>query len=224
MSQFYGRRRTRSLSPLLQAQISSNSDNPSLLRKQDLPKLNQLQTKAEKLWFEIGIGSGEHLIALAKQFPQDHFIGAEAFLNGAARALRDANDAKLDNIHIYPEDARDVLAALSDQSLDGLILLFSDPWPKRRHRNRRMITKSLLDEYARLLKIGGVFKIASDHPIFIDWALAHLMMDRRFRWLANSPEDWQQKPDNWPTTRYEQKRLAGAPHYFMFQAVHAPDQ
>ncbi len=72
-----------------------------------------------------------------------------------------------------------------------MLLLFPDPWPKRRHAERRFIQPANLDQLARLMKPGAEFRVASDDPTYIGWALAHLV----------------RHPADWPGTRYESTAL-----------------
>ena len=143
-------------------------------------------------------------------------IGCEVFLNGIATLL--AQISERDNIRIYPEDARDLLDALPDGSLDRVFLLFPDPWPKRRHAARRFIQPGNLDLLARLMKPGAEFRFGSDDPTYIGWGLAHLMKHPAFRWTAESPADWRARPADWPPTRYEAKALREGrePAFFRF--------
>jgi tRNA (guanine-N7-)-methyltransferase len=87
-------------------------------------------------------------------------------------------------------------------------VLFPDPWPKFRHHKRRFIQARTLDEIARILKFGGELRVATDHPDYAQWALMHLMGDRRFEWAAASAADWRVRPADWVATRYEQKAIA----------------
>jgi tRNA (guanine-N7-)-methyltransferase len=62
-------------------------------------------------------------------------------------------------------------------------------------------------------------RIGSDDPTYIGWALAHASNHPAFTWLARSVSDWQQRPADWPPSRYEQKaiRQGRQPAYFRFR-------
>ncbi|NOT41882.1 MAG: tRNA (guanosine(46)-N7)-methyltransferase TrmB, partial [Alphaproteobacteria bacterium] len=144
------------------------------------------------------------------------YIGCEPFLNGVAKLLTQVEQAKLANILLYPDDARDVLPRLPPQSLSSVYVLFPDPWPKLRHHKRRFIQAGTLDELARVLKLGGEVRVATDHADYARWALQHLMADIRFRWTAACAADWRVRPADWPPTRYEQKACkAGRPCVYL---------
>lgn len=169
-------------------------------------------------WLEIGFGGGEHLAAQAEANRDVGLIGCEIFLNGIASALSHIDAAKLENVRIYPEDVRDLLPTLKPQSFDRIFLLFPDPWHKTRHAGRRFVNQANLDIVASLLKPGGEFRVGSDDPVYIGWALAHTTRHPAFKWLAEKSSDWLVRPADWPASRYEQKaiRQGRVPHYFRF--------
>ncbi|HVJ40613.1 MAG TPA: tRNA (guanine(46)-N(7))-methyltransferase TrmB [Dongiaceae bacterium] len=180
--------------------------------------------KMDDIWLEIGFGGGEHLAAQAAAHPTIGFIGCEVFVNGIASLLGHLDHQRAagqggDNVRVYPEDARDLLARLPARSLGRLFLLFPDPWPKARHARRRFVNRENLDLLARLLKPGAELRIGSDDPTYIGWALAHASNHPAFTWLANAAADWQQRPADWPPSRYEQKaiRQGRQPAYFRFR-------
>lgn len=170
----------------------------------------------ETVWLEIGFGGGEHLAAQAAAHPEIGFIGCEVFLNGVAGLLKHVDAHELDNVRIFHEDVRRLLPALPDASLGRIFLLFPDPWPKTRHAKRRFVSTAMLDELARLLVDGGELRVASDHPVYVRWALAHGTDHPLFRWHAQGPEDWRTRPVDGFATRYEEKAIAaGRPPTFM---------
>ena len=163
--------------------------------------------KPDQVWLEIGFGGGEHLVEQARAHPDVGLIGCEVFLNGIATLLAQVSSHGLANVRVHPEDARDLLDALPDASLDRVFLLFPDPWPKRRHAERRFIQSANLDLLARLMRPGAELRVATDDPIYIGWTLAHLVRHPAFAWTAREPADWRARTADWPGTRYESKAL-----------------
>jgi len=160
---------------------------------------------ARPLWLEIGFGKGEHLAALAAAHPDIGFIGCEPFLNGVVGALQQIDERALSNVRLHMGDALDVLDRLADASLDRIFLLHPDPWPKVRHAKRRFVNPGPLDALAAKLRPGGELRIGTDHPIYCRWTLMQMAGRRNFEWQAATPVDWQQRPVDWPPTRYEAK-------------------
>lgn len=175
----------------------------------------------KQVWLEIGFGGGEHLAALAKAHPQIGFIGCEPFINGVAKLLTTIHAHNLKNIRIYDNDARPLLDAMDTQSIDRAFILFSDPWPKKRHHKRRFIIEENLNRLARVLKNDAELRFASDHCDFVSWALEQLIGHPAFTWNARSFRDWSNPPQDWVATRYEEKALARHenPVYLLFNRL-----
>ena len=161
----------------------------------------------DEVWLEVGFGSGHHLAWQAEHNPSVGHIGAEPFVNGVAALLALVDQGRLDNVRVLPDDARPLLDALPDASLGRAFVLFADPWPKKRHWERRFIGPGNLDHLARVLKDGAELRLASDDMGLVRWMLEHTVRHPDFEWTARSPRDWRERPADWPPTRYEQKAI-----------------
>lgn len=170
-------------------------------------------------WLEIGFGNGEHLVWQAKHNPEVTIIGCEPFLNGVSYCARDLADNNLKNALLWADDARLLVESLPDNSIERLFVLHPDPWHKKRHHKRRIIQKETLDQFARILKKGSLFRMASDHPGMAEWMLERTLEHPEFTWLAQKAEDWQKAKPDWPQTRYEAKGIKAGrkPYYIEFE-------
>ena len=174
------------------------------------------------LHFEIGFGSGEHLANRADMLPDHGFIGAEPFLNGVAAALAHIRDKHLDNVRVWRGDALQVLQRVPDGSLSFLYLLHPDPWPKTRHAKRRMINDRPVDLFASKLTPGGEFRVATDDPTYLTWALMIMTRhDGQFEWLAERPKDFLEPSGGWSETRYgaKSRREGRRPYYLRYRRI-----
>ena len=169
------------------------------------------------LFLEIGFGGGEHLAARAEENPGSRFIGAEPFVNGIAKLSRQIRERGIGNIRIWPEDVRLLLPKIPDGALDGVFILFPDPWPKFRHRERRILQPGTVGELARSIRPGGSLLLASDHATAKSWLLSSMLGTEGFEWLATGPSDWREPPEGWPGTRYGAKaeRQGRRPSWFL---------
>ena len=217
---FYGRRKGRPLSnnskrlleELLPTYlVPNNTADPAVL----------FANNPEKLYLEIGFGGGEHLAMVAKNHPQNAYIGAEPFLNGVSSFLKYCENEDLKNVRIWPDDIRLQLLSWPNECLDGIFIMFPDPWPKIRHSSRRIINKDNLASFARLIKEGGTLRMASDHACAKNWILSEILENPYFEWLVESSEDWNVRPKDWPETRYMRKALKEGrrPAWFNFKRV-----
>ncbi|MEO6255715.1 MAG: tRNA (guanine(46)-N(7))-methyltransferase TrmB [Sphingomicrobium sp.] len=172
------------------------------------------------LHLEIGFGSGEHLAERADLLPDHGFIGAEPFVNGVATALGHVRDRHLANVRLHMGDALDVLRRVPDGTLRFVYLLHPDPWPKARHSKRRMVNDGPLALIADKLEPGGELRIATDHPVYLEWTLAAMQRHReQFQWLAERPADFLEPPSGWRETRYgaKSRREGRRPYYLRYR-------
>ena len=173
----------------------------------------------DDLWLEIGFGGGEHTAHQAKANPRIGVIACEAFVNGIASLLAHLERESLRNVRIYPEDGRRLLARLPDACLGRVFVLFPDPWPKKRHAERRLIGPATLQALARCMKDGAELRVASDQMFYIRWTLEHACSHPAFAWTAREPADWRTRPADAIETRYEAKARAKGltPAYLTFR-------
>ena len=217
----YGRRRGRKLRPGQQAlwQRLLPAVRFTLPATGSLAPLALFDRPLAAVWLEIGFGAGEHLAAQAEAHPAVGFIGCEVFENGVAKLLAEIEQRRLANIRLFIDDARLLLAALSEASLARAFILFPDPWPKLRHHKRRIVATATLDALARVMSDGAQLRLATDDRDYLAWMLEHATRHADFEWLARRPEDWRTRPADWPQTRYEQKAIAAGrvPSFLRFR-------
>ncbi|MET3792983.1 tRNA (guanine(46)-N(7))-methyltransferase TrmB [Aquamicrobium terrae] len=206
---FFGRRRGKALRSGQSAALASGLGRYGLdlssPAPDDLRRL--LSSPVEGVRLEIGFGGGEHLLHEATTRPGTGFIGVEPFVNGMAKMAAALERQPLANIRLFHDDATLLLDWLPAASLDGIDLLYPDPWPKKRHWKRRFVNAANLDRFARALKPGGRFRFASDIDTYVNWTLLHCRAHPAFEWQAHEAADWHTPYEGWPGTRYEAKAL-----------------
>ncbi len=214
----YGRARGHKLRPRQEKLLEVTL--PRLAVDPDDP-WGSFAVRPSALWLEVGFGGGEHARALVSAFPGIGLIACEVFENGICSLLSrlvpeggEADEPLPGNLRIWPQDARLLLARLPDLCLDRLFLMFPDPWPKARHARRRFVHPAMLPGLARVLKPGGVWRVASDDPTLQDWVRAVMAAQNFF----HAPSAETERPVGWPQTRYEAKALGAGrlPLYWTF--------
>lgn len=219
---FFGRRQGRTIrktkSTLLDVLL------PRLRLSNNFDKKNMFGVEVNEVYLEIGFGDGQHLAGQALKNPNIGFIGAEVFKNGVANLLTLLTGIKItadlpedirllpersDNIRIFDDDVRLLLSSIPDDFIDKIFLLFPDPWPKKRHANRRFVNKENLKELARILKKGGILRVATDHKVYKSWTLRQICKSdtKLFKWTAKCGNDWKKEPQDWVQTKYQLKAL-----------------
>ena len=146
------------------------------------------------------------------------FIGCETFIEGMAKALTGIKENDLTNVRLWMEDARPLMASLTDHAIDQAFILFPDPWPKKKQQKRRLIQPDFLAELHRILAPGARVRFATDVASYADEALARFLAHGGFAWQAERADDWRTPPEDHVPTRYEAKRLGDcAPVWFDFR-------
>ena len=207
---FHGRRKGKALTTYRKALLDEQ------FPQYDIQVAKNIIRDSQENWLEIGFGNGEFLSHMCQHHTDIHFIGCEPFVNGIA-ALLASLDAPVDNLSLWNDNARLLMDALPDESLERVYLLNPDPWPKTRHEKRRFVQPDSLDDIARLLKPGGQFIMSTDVKDLANWMHSHTWNHTAFRWNAESQDDWLSPPEDWPLdkTRYMKKALGGETIYWL---------
>ena len=121
--------------------------------------------------FELGSGSGRHIITLAERSPEVLHVGMELRYKRAYRTIEKARDRGLANLVVLRADARHLSTLCEDGSIDAIYINFPDPWDKRRWLKNRLIQPEFVAAMGRLLKVGGVLSYKTDHPDYFSSAV-----------------------------------------------------
>ena len=129
--------------------------------------LQQVFGRAAPLHVDLGCGDGSFLVDLAARMQEKNFLGIERLLGRVRSASRKA--ARLKNVRILrTETSYAVRYLLPAQSVDVFHLLFPDPWPKRRHWRRRLVTADFLQTIRAALVEQGILRIATDQADYFE--------------------------------------------------------
>ena len=220
----YGRTRGKTLRPRQERLLDQTLPRLLFPEVHAANPLAAFTPRPRALWFEIGFGGGEHAQSLAAAHPDTALIACEVFENGIcsllSRLVDDGAEESGDlppNLRLWSDDARILLRALPDASVEKLFLMFPDPWPKARHAKRRFVHPDQLALVARILQPGGEWRIASDDPTYQAWVTETLAGQILFD--ASPPAT--ARPQGWPPTRYEAKAIRGQrqPLYWSLQRL-----
>ncbi|MGD9841431.1 MAG: tRNA (guanosine(46)-N7)-methyltransferase TrmB [Steroidobacteraceae bacterium] len=154
---------------------------------------------------EIGFGTGEALFAYAQTHREMDCLGIEVHRPGAGHLLLQVESDQTTNIRASCHDAVEVLThQLGAASIDAVHIFFPDPWHKSRHHKRRLIQTAFADLLARVLKPGGVLRLATDWENYAEHMRAVLDIHPQFNNLAGDT-GYMPRPDDRPLTRFERR-------------------
>ncbi|ENH95798.1 hypothetical protein J416_14223 [Gracilibacillus halophilus YIM-C55.5] len=126
------------------------------------------------LHLEIGTGKGQFIKGMAKQYPNDNFVGIEIVESIIVSAVQKIKKKQLSNVRLLNEDAMDLTSIFAENEIDMIYLNFSDPWPKNRHEKRRLTFPYFLKQYQQLLKPEGKVVLKTDNRGFFEYSLASM--------------------------------------------------
>jgi len=136
------------------------------LRMPDGPPPSWFAPGAPRLEVDFGCHRGTFLLGMAEMYPGTNFLGIEKQAARVERCLGKIRRQGLPNaLAVQGEGVAALARWLPDRSVSTIHVSFPDPWPKRRHASRRLVTRGFLDEVARVLCKGGVLRLMTD-----DWA------------------------------------------------------
>ena len=135
-------------------------------------QLYQIPEGYERIYAEFGCGRGRFISAMAAGDPEALYIGIEGCKTIVAKAMAKAKAADSKNIRFIDSFINDAGTAFEEDSLSGLFLNFSDPWPKDRHEDRRLTAPAKAKAYLRILKPGGFVLLKTDGEAFFKYSLA----------------------------------------------------
>ncbi len=166
-----------------------------------------LFSEPRELTLEIGFGDGEALVNLAKQQPEAGFIGIDPHRPGAGRLLLQLQREGIENLRVIIGDAAELLPRLlASASLSRVLVLFPDPWPKKRHHKRRLLNVSFLQMLSTKLQHGGQLHIATDWREYAEEILTAVDIVPEIRNTAGKLQ-FIGRPDWRPVTKYERRGL-----------------
>ncbi len=168
--------------------------NPDTLFKNDNP-----------IVLEIGFGMGKSLVEMAKAAPALNFIGIEVHKPGVGACISSAVEAGVSNLKVYEHDAIEILAdCIPDNCLTTVQLFFPDPWHKKKHHKRRIVSAEFVETIRQKLKVDGVFHMATDWENYAECMLADMQSAQGYQNLSAS-NDFVPRPDSRPLTKFENR-------------------
>ncbi len=179
-----------------------------------------LKTK-KKIWLEVGFGNGQHLVELAKRNSDKLFIGSEVYENGVATTCFSLLQNEVENVRVFQGDIRILLNSFKCEVVDRLYVLFPDPWTKKKHKSRRLLSSHNIKLFSKILKSKGIICIATDVKDYhseIEKAFSNL---DQFKRLHVSAEQKNLSFFLDLKTKYEEKAIKEglAPSYLVYKKV-----
>ena len=160
-----------------------------------------------KKFLEIGFGYGENLIHLSKNNSDTSIIGCEVYEPGIANLVEKIEIEKLKNIYIYPKNIFSLFDNLEKNSFQKVFILYPDPWPKKKHFKRRLISEILLEKIYEILKKNGLIFISTDSSDYLNIILYTFFLNKNFLWVNKKITNCYKSPKDLIESKYERKGI-----------------
>ncbi len=178
----------------------------------DLSQFGEFKTIA----VEVGFGFGEFLFSNALIEKETLFVGIEKYGEGLRKLIDRIKKTNINNIIPLCGDAYVIMQVFfADKSTDKIYVNFPDPWPKKRHQKRRILTEEFFKLAERKLKDNGILYFATDDPVLMEFSQSEIKkvpelknMCHPDKYLLNSPYRVR--------TRYENKWIKEHKQLFYF--------
>ncbi|MDC3018084.1 tRNA (guanosine(46)-N7)-methyltransferase TrmB [Paracoccaceae bacterium] len=184
-------------------------------------KYNFFLEKKKKIWLEVGFGNGNHLVELAKRNYDKLIVGSEVYENGVATACFSLFQNKIQNVRVFHGDARNLFNLFKHKAVDRFYILFPDPWTKKRHKSRRLLSSSNVGYFSKILKSNGYICVATDvEDYFLEIEDTFSNLDE-FKRIHVSPKEKNLNFFLNVKTKYEQKAINKglSPSYLVYKKV-----
>lgn len=143
-------------------------------------KWKEVFSNNNEVHLEIGMGKGNFIINMAKQFPNVNFIGMERNKTILAKAVKKIQKEGIKNLRIISNDAQELKEIFSVGELDKIYLNFSDPWPKSKYYKRRLTYREYLDLYDIVLKQGSLIEFKTDNQLLFEFTIMEICNTGRY--------------------------------------------
>ena len=167
--------------------------------------------RSAPLAVEIGFGNGQALAVFARARPDWNCLGVDVYQPGFGALMLACAREQLDNVRIVAAEGSDLLARLDGGSVRRLHVYFPDPWPKKRHRKRRLVDAAFAARAAACLAAGGVLRLATDWPDYAEQMREALDAEPA---LVGGPAA---RPEHRPQTPFEAKAVGQGRRVFEFR-------
>lgn len=149
-------------------QISIDKDIIQYYLGKNTNKKISIPNGYNKINVEIGFGNGEFLINNAISNPNELFIGIEVYINGIAKALTSIYNLKLKNIILSNLNSFYFLSAMPYKSVDQIFIINPDPWNKKRHNKRRLMSHEMIILLTKIIKSSNSIYMTTDSKTYVE--------------------------------------------------------
>ncbi len=166
----------------------------------------------KKYILDIGTGHGETTLYLAKKYSNFKIIACEKYIDGNLKLIKEIKTKKLNNIYIHNGNVNEILdESFIEKKFHKVWIFFPDPWPKKKHHKRRLITKDFLNKLYPLIEDDGEICIVTDSSSYFRFILRQIFEIRKLYIWKNQSKLYLNLKDYFDLeTKYYKKAIISA--------------
>jgi tRNA (guanine-N7-)-methyltransferase len=180
-------------------------------------KYKTLFNNNNPIHIEIGMGKGKFIIENALKYPNINFIGIEKFDSVIIRAVEKLENMDLPNLKLIRVDALEI-DEIFDHEIKTIYLNFSDPWPKKRHADRRLTSPIFLNKYNVIFEVNKHITMKTDNRELFEYSLKSLT-DYGYKIDNISLDLYKINIEDNISTEYEEKFRAKGNIIYLLEAI-----
>jgi tRNA (guanine-N7-)-methyltransferase len=171
-----------------------------------LPDWAAIFGNSNPLALEIGCGTGHFVQQQATRQPQTNFIAIDIYNKGCLKTCAKIDSSGLENVRVVRVEARWLMArGLQPESLSAVYINCPDPWPKKRHRRRRLVNRDFLETLAHYLEPGGDLYFSTDFDDYAEDVAGQIRDLAGYRNMLATA--WTTALPGYPISKYMQRFL-----------------
>jgi len=169
------------------------------------------------LALEIGCGVGDFTLSMAMMHPELNFIAIDYYNKGCLKTCGKIDKAGIDNVLVVRDEAVSFLSrAIPESSLHLVVINCPDPWPKKRHRKRRLVNRSFMQLLSGFMAQGAEFHFATDFDDYAEDVAGFMPELSCFRNMFD-PHPYLHAVENYPLSKYMIKFMAEGKRIFFLR-------
>ena len=184
------RPRRRKLGPELSKVYERLKDEWSIAEHGPTLDLVEVFGNDNSVCLEIGCGRGDLAASFGPTHLDHNLIAIDIHTRGIANILQGIENHSLTNTRVVEGDVLVLMKRFADASLSEVWVFFPDPWPKPREQRRRLMRSDVVQEFARVLKVGGVLRLATDIEDYWRKSITVVSANESFEDPEFSRPDW----------------------------------
>ena len=178
MHSFYGRKLSRKIE---RSEIKSLENFDFFLRDESVKEsIENLVRKFNEINLEIGFGSGENTFHQALKNSNELFLACDPFLNGLIKLKKKIENKGINNLYLTNFDFAKFYRFIEKISFKKIFILFPDPWPKKKHKKRRLINEEFVKILSKISSVGSKIIVATDDEDYVNQILYSFFVNRNF--------------------------------------------